>query len=309
MLQCERGCGQMVKASEMEHHYVETCTFRIVRCKNIFRGCQMKAKQVDIAIHERNKCRFRQVPCRVGCGEKMFYKDLPEHESSECRLRVVRCERSEYPNGGCGEYMKWELLAHHLSHGCPFRLVKCRVGCGLRIRWNERVEHEENVCKQKCSRGCGIVLGPRDRRQLHENFLCERRLVSCRHNCGIEGLEAIDRDQHENHDCVRRPVSCPLSCGETIEFRDIDAHTLGEKGTCKHRLLPCLFDYVGHRIKMQKSRQDEETIGYVESFDRETQHYRVRVGKDVSEIHLGKDLFSGGGDRFPYVEMWVAQSL
>jgi ankyrin repeat protein len=145
--------------------------------------------------------------------------------------------------------MQWQHLAHHVNHACPRRLVRCRVGCGLLLSYCERGAHEEGDCRRPCALGCGEVLGPSDRREAHERHLCPRRVVRCRHGCGRAALQERHREAHEAHECPRRPAPCPLGCGAVLEWRRLRAHAQGERGCCAYRLLPCLFDYVGRRVR------------------------------------------------------------
>lgn len=275
IIQCDRECGAQVSASEMQHHLEHECSRRIVLCCNVYRGCKVKMRQEDIGSHEIHKCEFRSRECRLGCGELLQHRHLAEHENSDCPLRVVQCTTTS-THEGCGSYMEWNKLAAHRAHACPNRYVTCRVGCGLRLRFVERNEHEDNFCKQPCSLGCGIVLGPLDRRQVHECHFCERRIIKCRYDCGTPDIQAQHMAQHEANECFRRPVPCPLGCSEVMEIQHVQAHVMHESGTCPNRVLPCLLDYVGRRVRFDQGRQ----VGFVLSFDADSGKHTVRPAND-----------------------------
>jgi len=286
IIQCTRACGAQVSASDLQQHLKESCAFRMVLCRNVYKGCTVRMRQVDIVAHERHKCRWRQASCRLECGERMHHDDLSNHETNECRLRVVRCE-----NSGCGEYMKWETLANHQHRTCVSRLVICTVGCGRRMPWVERQHHEENECIQPCKFHCGTKLGPPDKLQVHENYLCGNRIVACRYACGVDTLVAKNRDTHETNECVRRPVPCSLGCKEVLEFRDMSEHITNERGTCPFRMLPCLLDYVGRRVNIMESQSGETQIGFVVSFDESTFKHTIMLENKTLCCNISIDLF------------------
>ncbi|GBG26494.1 Ankyrin repeat domain-containing protein 50 [Hondaea fermentalgiana] len=72
----------------------------------------------------------------------------------------------------------------------------------------------------------------------------------------------------------------------TMEIQLVDAHILHESGTCPNRVLPCLLDYVGRRVRYGHGGE----IGYVLSYNPESGTHRVRPssdGKAIVEARLG----------------------
>jgi len=279
-LRCPRGCGEKLKFKNIEAHLRSHCGFRILWCRNTFQGCRERSKAVDISLHEVHKCLFRKRPCRLGCGSVIQQRFLFAHENDQCKLRVVQCS--------CGEYLKAIEMKVHRQSTCKMRFVLCRVGCGETFPFELLEAHENEVCRQLCSHGCGLRIGPSDKRAMHEKFLCFERIISCRLECNFKALHAKNQAKHEKDECPNRSIECPLHCGQILKASELSCHMNGESGGCPFRLLPCLFDYVGNRVSFKNS----EVKGIVLSFDVDSGKHEVWCSSD-NEIISG--IFGASG--------------
>ena len=53
----------------------------------------------------------------------------------------------------------------HMKEECARRPVGCRLGCGLKVPYEEREHHEQNVCTRPCM-WCGERIGPESRKEV-----------------------------------------------------------------------------------------------------------------------------------------------
>ena len=134
------------------------------------------------------------------------------------------------------------------------RPVACRLGCGLKVPYEEREHHENNVCTRPCM-WCGERIGPESRRRLHERFHCPKRHVQCPNLCGVEGVAEEDMERHCIKDCPLYPSACPNGCAWTGYRREVRIHIDGESGSCPERKRRCRYDMLGRRIRFRTNEQ------------------------------------------------------
>ena len=225
-------------------HEEQSCECRLVRCENVYDGCMAQVAMKDLQSHMNFHCKKRKVLCRLGCGEQMCFDVRDDHETEACRKRIVACNLS------CGVHIMQELLAKHLAQECPRRLILCPLGCGIRTRAEDMDHHVNTECKLPCKWQCGAVIGPKDRRDVHEQWVCPLRIVECEFSCGIDGLREKDRPAHQNSVCPKRVLACNLGCGLKLPAEDMPRHQTGEAGDCPRRRLRCRFDMLGKRIRV-----------------------------------------------------------
>ena len=144
----------------LQQHNETECPARKKACKL----CGVQVLLPQMSAHHNFLCRMRLAACRLGCGAQLPVTQLPRHEVTKCRWRGVPC-----PIPGCGREIRAKDLKTHMKEECLRRPVGCRLGCGLKIPYEEREHHEQNVCTRPCM-WCGIKMGPESRRRLHERF-------------------------------------------------------------------------------------------------------------------------------------------
>ena len=176
----------------------------------------------------------------------MRFDERDAHEDGSCVKRVVACGL------GCGQHLMQEKMKVHLARDCKKRLQLCPLGCGVRVRAFKMSVHIKEECKLPCKWNCGAVIGPKDRREVHEEWICPLRIVGCKNGCGIENLKDEDRLEHQNSKCPKRILSCSLGCGIKLKAEDVSRHQTGEAGDCPRRMLRCRLDMLGKRIKVRR---------------------------------------------------------
>lgn len=274
---CELGCGELVGVGVMQEHIETCCPERLVTCCNLYKGCRAKVKAKEKQLHETERCRKRMERCRLGCGQAVPADELLSHETEACRLRVMQCP-------SCKIHLQCAAMKQHTKHECPQRLVRCSVGCGEKFPAEKITEHEENDCVQPCALGCGQKIGPRDKREIHERFLCRLRRQRCENGCGMQ-LTAEELQRHLDA-CGHARVDCPNECGRVLMRKELEAHVAGEIGTCPLRALPCWMDYVGRRVTTVCGQ-----VATVVRFDIRTETHFVRFAKgtELEPVQLGND--------------------
>ena len=130
-----RGCDWMGELNSVEEHLspgvsksvARACQFETVVCPN--EGCKEEVIRRDLAYHQNEVCRYRQVECEYCKDYRSTYDDVTTTHSPNCPARPVDC-----PNG-CGEVnLPRAQLDEHLEK-CPHQLIDCdfkSVGCGFR---------------------------------------------------------------------------------------------------------------------------------------------------------------------------------
>ena len=133
------------------------------------------------------------------------------------------------------------------------RPVACRLGCGLKVPYEEREHHETQVCTRPCM-WCGERIGPESRRRLHERFHCPKRHVQCPNLCGVEGVAEEDMERHCIKDCPLDPSACPTGCAWTGYRREVRIHIDGEWELSRAETeVRC--DMLGRRIRFRTNEQ------------------------------------------------------
>jgi hypothetical protein len=244
----------------------DDCPQRLVPCDNLPRGCCVAAlSAAELPVHLAHMCKFRDVECRVGCGRKLMHFERHTHEVERCPLRSVPCRL------GCGLSLPARDGHKHYARECAKRIVKCRVGCGQEMPFEALDAHERDVCVQPCKwEGCGLEIGPEDRRALHEGHLCPRRVVVCPDQCGTAGIQAERLAVHRAAMCPRRKAACRNGCGALVAHGDVRLHEDTEKGSCTERLMRCRYDLVGRRVEIAVYSTDPFTAERVVKFERAT---------------------------------------
>ena len=286
-IDCPLGCGKRIQASSSKEHCKNVCPNRMLRCPNVYEGCLAVVKASELDLHANHQCLKRFVKCRLGCDESVRYDERSSHETQKCRKRIVPCDL------GCGQHMMQQSLLHHQKYSCTKRLVSCTLGCGLMVEWQHLEEHVTKICSKPCKWKCGEVIGPKDKRVLHENHFCDHRPMQCKQGCGAT-FKAKDADEHHAVLCPMRPTPCTLECGRLIPFCKMEDHTQGERGDCPHRALFCRYDYVGKRLRVVVEQNTEiggilpgEHVVVVEAFyPDEKRPIRVRLGRETHRCAL-----------------------
>ena len=152
----------------MKAHRHSVCPRRVCACPNAWIGCVELMPFFDIARHARLRCQWRLVNCRLCCGAVVHMCKRLDHEEIHCKKRVITCDN-------CKLEVISEQISDHLHNECPERDVVCKIGCGKAYKAKQIVHHETNECVAPCKWDCGKVLGPPERRVLHE-------LIEVRHS-------------------------------------------------------------------------------------------------------------------------------
>ena len=288
-------CNNKMPAMEIAPHQKNTCTHRLVRCRN---HC---GKEVECHLreaHEKHHCKKRVVLCRLGCGERLFYDARAVHEVDKCSERFIQCE-------ACKAHMKAKEHNIHVYQLCPKRIVYCGRGCGMRMPEDTREDHEANRCILRplpckyAHLGCCEVLAPPDHREIHEKHLCPKRTIECKLGCGHSCLAEL-MPLHLKEDCPHRICKCRNNCGKEMMFKELESHERrGETGMCPKRYVRCRRDWIGNRILAH--RIVEQTGNTLKIWD-------VGVIKQFEQTDSHGNDFSGHGRlhvRFKDQSLWL----
>ncbi len=234
-------CHGIYKFQDLDMHQKKDCLKRRVGCSNAYSGCNELIPFDFVYQHENLRCRYRLVPCRLACGGMIAYCKRDSHEEDHCNKRPLQCEQ-------CHQMVHASKYGSHLKKLCPERLVTCRVSCQRKYKAKDLDRHEKEVCYRACRWGCGAVIGPEQRLQLHELIACENRPVPCELNCGLGGLVARFAKEHVQFQCPETLIKCPSGCGERLKRKALDEHLDSWHGTCNARLVRCPSNLVGWSI-------------------------------------------------------------
>jgi len=173
-------CHGIYRFADLVPHQEKDCIKRKIGCANAFLGCAELVSFDFVYQHENLRCRYRAVPCRLACGGMIPYCKRDDHEEVHCNKRPLECDK-------CHQMVHAALYGKHLKNECVERLVTCRVSCQRKFKFKDLEAHEKNVCVALCKWGCAAIIGPEQKRQLHELLVCPHRPVPCAANCSQSG--------------------------------------------------------------------------------------------------------------------------
>jgi ankyrin repeat protein len=254
LIRCEQ-CTQMFTAAELGHHKVKLCPKRTIACPNSTHGCLEMVYYENLDQHLSLKCKVRSVECRLGCGAHCATQDREGHEQDHCKLREIKCYQ-------CKDTIIAKNLGEHLHDECPERSVRCPVSCGIYHKGKDIDEHVNVHCLAPCKWGCGEVVGPLQRKNVHELMLCKLRPQPCQ-ECGAKGITKQYIKEHIKYQCPESLVRCPSGCGQLTKRNDLSNHRDPWKGTCSERLVRCPSNLIGWRVQVSGG-----TIGTVLMYER-----------------------------------------
>ena len=253
-------CRNILYSKDIKEHRKAQCPKRLVGCPNAWQGCTEILTFDSLERHMEMRCQVRLVPCRLECGRcdglpnkfGFIYKDgdgslMPynvreQHEKLYCCKRIMQCDQ-------CAENMVAETYPHHLLNTCPERRVRCSVGCGVFIKLKEKDHHERNICQAPCKWKCGRVIGPQQKKNLHERTECPNRPVMCPNpGCKVVGFTAEHITEHAQTQCGDVVEYCPDSCGVRLKRKHIGQHREQWYGDCTERMVRCPSNYVGWKV-------------------------------------------------------------
>ncbi|RLN90437.1 hypothetical protein BBJ28_00025238 [Nothophytophthora sp. Chile5] len=170
--------------------------------------CHQLVLETQWAEHQTTRCVLRVVACRAGCGLSMQARGRDAHERSHCRLTMCVC----------GKMVLTPSLELHLQHECTASAVATTVD-----------DQPMSVASPRDSLvpcrmpGCAAKLQA-SRREVHERYDCEFRLVACP-RCTVE-RPAVEMDAHEASECQQRRQSqlTLCKCGKMVLTEALAAH-------------------------------------------------------------------------------------
>ena len=184
-----------------------------------------------MCLHVGITCPLRPVEC-PDCHEMQQSNLLASHRK-ECSKRFVACLNAWT---GCREQIRYDYLETHLYLRCQTRLVNCRLACGAKVKFCQRVDHEQNHCIKrliKCWQCNEDVMAQDITYHLHNT--CLYRLIRCTVGCG-QMIEAHELEHHEQEVCRS---FCKWNCGQKIGPPEVlQLHELTE---CLLRKKPCPY--------------------------------------------------------------------
>ena len=111
---------------------------RIIKCKNINKGCNWIGKISDLKVHLENECLKSLIKCPFeGCNDITMRENLDKHKN-QCEYRTVECL-------DCHKNFAYKLLNEH-SKICPKKKINCPQDCGLIIERGDIDNHINNFC-------------------------------------------------------------------------------------------------------------------------------------------------------------------
>ena len=261
-------CNDVFLAKDLHFHMTRNCPKRLLACPNAPSGCNQLVKADYMTTHTTLRCAYRLAYCRLHCNTQIPVCKRDDHEKNHCKKRRIPCHQ-------CSEMIPSESLPSHLKNDCQCRKVKCTKGCHEYFNLKDIEYHEEFECAQACKYNCGQVIGPREKRNLHEVTECDNRPVICDKDCGISGLTARNKFDHEQHYCRYIKVKCPHYCGAILYRNQVTSHIEPWHGTCPQRLVRCPSNLIGWRIMVNMtegivvkySRKDLECITPAEDIE------------------------------------------
>ena len=193
-----------MRPPEFAMHLKQDCAHRWLPCPN---GCGLKVRAVDVPVHvdgpgpPGSRCGLAPEHCDA-CGESMQLRDLEKHREHECPMRKVRC-------GLCAAEVLAGALDAHKRSACPVRTVRCpNPNCFKELPVNQMLRHSQRDCRKRttrCLQGCGAIM-PIKRLERHMSHRCGKRYLDCPLGCGLR-LRAEEEFNHVERECVRRHAS------------------------------------------------------------------------------------------------------
>ena len=111
---------------------------RIIKCKNIIKGCNWIGKISDFKNHLENECLKSLIKCPFeGCNNIIMRENLNTHKN-QCEYRNVECL-------DCHKNFPFKILSEH-SNICPKKKINCPQECGLIIERGDIDNHIKNFC-------------------------------------------------------------------------------------------------------------------------------------------------------------------
>ena len=147
-----------------------------VTCENEDKGCDWSGSMEDYETHSKHDCRFIEVQCPNGCGEKVIKGSLDEHLSSQCPKRMEACTVCH------------QSIAHEdvLSHAdvCPKVEIECtNSGCNVKV-FREHLAVHQNVCPKQVidcpyiEAGCCVCILREDRQKHLQEYLEQHAMIA-----------------------------------------------------------------------------------------------------------------------------------
>jgi hypothetical protein len=130
-------CGQSdIRSFQISEHLHNRCPERMVKCSV---GCGQFLKAKDLEDHEQFRC---VMPCKWGCGERLGpVGNRRYHESIACKKRAVVCANA---CRGCTiTGLTAQYADEHQNKQCLFRLQVCSSGCGTYVSRKEQAVHSD----------------------------------------------------------------------------------------------------------------------------------------------------------------------
>ncbi|XP_077986633.1 TNF receptor-associated factor 2-like isoform X2 [Glandiceps talaboti] len=160
---------------------------------------------------------------------------LEETNNDRAILRELNSRQVRCPKNGCdwsGLYKKYDQ-DHESS--CPLALIKClNTGCKTGIRRKDLAEHLLNDCVM--------------------------RQVECQY-CKAEISFKELKDHYSG--CPKYPVKCQYCGREDIARAQLQSHVHPENGDCPKKMLPCKYQAVGCKEKVEEGKAKEHDKAFL----------------------------------------------
>jgi len=112
--ECANGCGEKMKAYELQNHEQNECTNRMISCQY----CGVELMHCQMAEHK-TVCQLCMLRCPNNCGKTVARKDMATHLSESCAHQKIDCEYLPY---GCKIKMKRKNKSRHMAERCVSHL-------------------------------------------------------------------------------------------------------------------------------------------------------------------------------------------
>ena len=152
-------CGKLQNYYHMKQHLEETCKEKEIECPKY---CNTIIKRGNLETHYET-CSKVQIQCEL-CTELIFREDWHLHLTELCDYIEIQCPH-------CQLIMIKGELNTHLSNECEKVILPCEYNCGINLKREEKIAHNE-VCSTipvKCSI-CFLMI-PKNTIETHEGDL------------------------------------------------------------------------------------------------------------------------------------------